>query len=591
MRNLWLVMLILFPLLAQALPGGDTFPARNGPSLFSEQPDFLPANKAFIFTSERLATGETRLYWQIAAGYYLYQQRLKFEGLSQEQQPVLPTGEVHHDEYFGQQQVYRQALELTIPASASGQIKVSWQGCADAGLCYPPQSQLVSVSSGNGQPANAQVGDQAEDQALASGLAQRSLALSLLAFFGLGLLLAFTPCSLPMLPILAGVVVGSGARPARGFALAGVYVLSMALIYAGLGVVAALLGSNLQSTLQQPWLLGSFAVLFVLLALPMFGFFELQLPGFLRDRLEKAGRQRHGGSLLGASVFGALSGLMIGPCMTAPLAGALLYIAQSGNALHGALVLFIMGLGMGLPLLLLVTVGTRFLPKPGAWMNLVKGLFGFLLLGTALIMIRPLLADVLWLALFGALLIVVAYSAILQTRLLPRASLLCAPIGLVVGLWGVMMVTGAAAGGDDPWQPLKVYSGSSSSAAIEAHDAFTTIKDPQALDRELAAAVAAGQWVLVDYYADWCVSCKIMEKNVFAKAETLQALNGVRLLRLDVTADNDASRALLGRFNVLGPPTLVWIAPDGSERRDRRITGEVDLEGFLQHWETTRGRG
>jgi thiol:disulfide interchange protein DsbD len=591
MRNLWLVMLILFPLLAQALPGGDTFPSRNGPSLFSEQPDFLPANKAFIFTSERLATGETRLYWQIADGYYLYRHRLKFEGLSQEQQPVLPTGEDYHDEYFGQQQVYRQTLAVTIPASASGQIKVSWQGCADAGLCYPPQSEPVSVGSGNGQPANAQVGDQAEDQALASGLAQRSLALSLLAFFGLGLLLAFTPCSLPMLPILAGVVVGSGARPARGFALAGVYVLSMALIYAGLGVVAALLGSNLQSTLQQPWLLGSFAVLFVLLALPMFGFFELQLPGFLRDRLENAGRQRHGGSLLGASVLGALSGLMIGPCMTAPLAGALLYIAQSGNALHGALVLFVMGLGMGLPLLLLVTAGTRFLPKPGAWMNLVKGLFGFLLLGTALIMIRPLIADVLWLALFGVLLIVVAYSAILQTRLLPRASLLCAPIGLVVGLWGVMMVTGAAAGGEDPWQPLKVYSGSSSSAAIEADDAFTTIKDPQALDRELAAATATGQWVLVDYYADWCVSCKVMEKNVFAKAETLQALNGVRLLRLDVTADNEASRALLARYNVLGPPTLVWIAPDGSERRDRRITGEVDLEGFLQHWETTRGHG
>lgn len=591
MRRLWLLILLLIPLLAQAVPAGDTFPARSGPSLFSEKPDFLPANKAFVFTSERLMSGEIRLYWQIADGYYLYQQRLKFEGLSRELQPVLPGGEDHHDEYFGQQQVYRQALELTIPASASGQIKVNWQGCADAGLCYPPQSQLIDVGSGVAQPASAQVGIQAEDQALASGLAQRSLALSLLAFFGLGLLLAFTPCSLPMLPILAGVVVGSGARPARGFALAGVYVLSMALIYAGLGVVAALLGSNLQSTLQQPWLLGSFAALFVVLALPMFGFFELQLPGFLRDRLETAGRQRHGGSLLGASALGALSGLMIGPCMTAPLAGALLYIAQSGNALHGALVLFVMGLGMGLPLLLLVTVGTRFLPKPGAWMNLVKGLLGFLLLSTALIMIRPLLADQLWLALFGALLIMFAYSAIMQTRLLLRASLLCAPIGLVVGLWGGMMIIGAAAGGDDPWQPLKVYSGSNSSSTSEAHDAFTTIKDPQALERELAAATAAGQWVLVDYYADWCVSCKIMEKNVFAKAEALQALNGVRLLRLDVTADNDASRALLGRFNVLGPPTLVWIAPDGSERRDRRITGEVDLEGFLRHWQTTRERG
>lgn len=591
MRKVWLMILMLVPLLAQAVPGGDSFPARSGPSLFSEKPDFLPAKDAFIFTSERLASGETRLYWQIADGYYLYQQRLKFEALNKEQQPVLPKGEDHHDEYFGQQQVYRQGLELTIPASASGQIKVSWQGCADAGLCYPPQSQLVDVGSDDAQPASAQVGNQAEDQALASGLAQRSLALSLTAFFGLGLLLAFTPCSLPMLPILAGMVVGSGAKPSRGFALASVYVLSMALIYAGLGVLAALLGSNLQSTLQQPWLLGSFAALFVLLALPMFGFFELQLPGFLRDRLESAGRQRRGGSLLGAAGLGALSGLMIGPCMTAPLAGALLYIAQSGNALHGALVLFVMGLGMGLPLLLLVTVGTRFLPRPGAWMNLVKGLFGFLLLGTALIMIRPLLADELWLALFGALLIIFAYSAIVQTRSLQRASLLCTPIGLVMGLWGVMMVFGAAAGGDDPWQPLKVYSGSKSATAREAHAAFTTIKDPQTMDRELAAATGAGQWVLVDYYADWCVSCKIMEKTVFARAETLQALNGVRLLRLDVTADNDASRALLGRFNVLGPPTLVWIAPDGSERRDRRITGEVDLEGFLQHWQTTRGRG
>lgn len=591
MRKVWLMILMLIPLLAQAVPGGDSFPARSGPSLFSEKPDFLPAKDAFIFTSERLASGETRLYWQIADGYYLYQQRLKFEALNKEQQPVLPKGEDHHDEYFGQQQVYREGLELTIPASASGQIKVSWQGCADAGLCYPPQSQLVDVGSDDAQPASAQVGNQAEDQALASGLAQRSLALSLAAFFGLGLLLAFTPCSLPMLPILAGMVVGSGAKPSRGFALASVYVLSMALIYAGLGVLAALLGSNLQSTLQQPWLLGSFAALFVLLALPMFGFFELQLPGFLRDRLESAGRQRRGGILLGAAGLGALSGLMIGPCMTAPLAGALLYIAQSGNALHGALVLFVMGLGMGLPLLLLVTVGTRFLPRPGAWMNLVKGLFGFLLLGTALIMIRPLLADELWLALFGALLIIFAYSAIVQTRSLQRASPLCAPIGVIVGLWGVMMVIGAAAGGDDPWQPLKVYSGSKSATAREAHAAFTTINDPRALDRELAAATGAGQWLLVDYYADWCVSCKIMEKTVFARAETLQALNGVRLLRLDVTADNDASRALLGRFNVLGPPTLVWIAPDGSERRDRRITGEVDLDGFLQHWQTTRGRG
>ncbi|WP_296183223.1 protein-disulfide reductase DsbD [Pseudomonas sp. UBA1879] len=578
MRRLWVLVFLWFPLLAQALPGGD---------LFNKKPDFLPVGQAFMFSSERLQSGETRLYWQIADGYYLYQKRLKFEGLQLDQQPTLPTGEDHNDDYFGQQPVYRQGLELVIPASATGQVKIGWQGCADAGLCYPPQSQTVDLG---GLPANVDTA-QAEDQALASTLEERSLGWSLLIFFGLGLLLAFTPCSLPMLPILAGVVVGSGARPRRGFALAGVYVLSMALVYAGLGVIAALLGSNLQATLQQPWLLGSFAGLFVLLSLPMFGFFELQLPASLRDRLDSAGRQRRGGSLMGAGVLGALSGLMVGPCMTAPLAGALLYIAQSGNALHGALVLFVMGLGIGLPLVLIVTLGNRFLPKPGAWMDLIKGVFGFLLLGTALIMIRPLLAESLWLALFGGLLLVVAYSAVVQTRTLKRAALIVTPVGLILGAWGTMMLVGAAGGGDDPWQPLNIYSGSRSGVNSERHDAFTTLKDPAALDRELADAHASGQWVLVDYYADWCVSCKVMEKNVFGNTDVIQALNGVRLLRLDVTADNDASRHLLQRYQVPGPPTLLWLGPDGNERRERRITGEVDDKGFIRQWQATREHG
>lgn len=576
-----MLLLVLFPLLAQALPGGDLF----------KKPDFLSVGQAFIFSSERLESGETRLYWQIADGYYLYQKRLKFDGLSPQQQPTLPAGEDHNDEYFGQQQVYRQGLELTIPASASGQVTIGWQGCADAGLCYPPQSLRLDL--GADSPASSAAVSQglAPDQALATALQHRSPGWSVLIFFGLGLLLAFTPCSLPMLPILAGVVVGSGASPRRGLALAGCYVLSMALIYAGLGVLAALLGANLQSTLQQPWVLGSFAGLFVILSLPMFGFFELQLPGFLRDRLASAGRQRQGGSLPGAALLGALSGLMVGPCMTAPLAGALLYIAQSGNAVHGGLVLFVMGLGIGLPLLLLVTVGSRFLPKPGAWMDAVKGVFGFLLLGTALIMVRPLLAESLWLGLFGALLVVAGFCAVVQTRALQRVVLMGTPGGAIIGLWGVLMLIGAAGGGHDPWQPLKVFSGSATEAAGGSHDAFTTISDPQALDRELARAKSESQWVLIDYYADWCVSCRIMEKEVFGKNDVLQALSGVRLLRLDVTADNAASRELLGRYQVPGPPSLLWIGPDGSERRDRRITGEIDAKGFAEHWQATRERG
>lgn len=508
MRRFALLLFLLLPMLAHAFPGGDPF----------KQADFLPAEQAFNFTSDRLATGETRLQWQISDGYYLYQQRLKFEGLSSNNKPLLPNGESHTDEFFGNQTVYRHSLELVIPASASGQVKIGWQGCADAGLCYPPQSKILELA-GSGAPAMV---EQAQDQALASSLEDRSLGWSLLIFFGLGLLLAFTPCSLPMLPILAGVVVGSGASSRRGFVLASIYVLSMAIIYAGLGVLAALLGGNLQAILQQPWLLGSFALLFVFLSLPMFGLFELQLPAFLRNRLANAGPQRSGGSLVGAGVLGALSGLMVGPCMTAPLAGALLYIAQSGNALHGGLVLFAMGLGIGLPLLILVTVGNRFMPKPGAWMNRVKMVFGVLLLCTALFIAWPLL--------------------------------------------------------------------NASERVASEHDAFLTITEPAVLQQQLDAAKNQGQWVFIDYYADWCVACKIMEKQVFAKPEVQSALKTVRLLRLDVTADSLGSRELLSHYKVPGPPSQIWIGPNGEELRDRRIVGEMDAEAFLQHWKTTRER-
>ena len=322
MRYLFTFLLVLLAGFAQAAPGNP----------FESKPDFLPVGKAFTFTSERLESGETQLYWQIADGYYLYQQRMKFDGLAQK--PVLPQGEAHSDEFFGEQQVYRQGLEVKLPAGATGQVKLGWQGCADAGLCYPPQSITVDLGGNQAVAATAQ----AQDESLASGLQQRSLGWSLLIFFGLGLLLAFAPCSLPMLPILAGLVVGSGASPRRGFALASSYVVCMALVYAALGVMAALLGGNLAALLQTPWILGSFAALFVILALPMFGFFELQLPAFLRDRLDTVSRRQSGGSLVGAGILGALSGLLVGPCMTAPLAGALLYIAQSGNALHGGLI-------------------------------------------------------------------------------------------------------------------------------------------------------------------------------------------------------------------------------------------------------------
>lgn len=572
MRVFLLAVLALFSSLSQAQPFANPF----------AQSDFLPVEQAFVFSAQRLPSGEMRLHWNIKDGYYLYQKRLKFDGVAAQDIPTLPAGLAHSDEFFGATEVYRGELELLLPATVSGQLRIGWQGCADAGLCYPPQTSPVDLGgAATGTHAVAQ------DQALAGTLAEQRLAWGLLAFFGLGLLLAFTPCSLPMLPILAGLVMGSGASSRRGWALAGSYVLSMALVYAALGVVAALLGASLQAWLQQPWLLGTLAALFVLLALPMFGAFELQLPSFVRDRLERAGRHTRGGNLYGAALLGALSGLLMGPCMTAPLAGALLYIAQSGNAVHGALVLFSLGLGMGIPLLLLVTVGNRFLPRPGAWMNLIKGLFGFVFLAMALYTLRALLPPGLWLGLAGAWLLALAWSAwpAFDARRAVQPAL------LVMAVWGVLCLLGAAGGGDDPWRPLQPYAAGSQSAPAANVDAFVTVSEPAALQAQLDAAKAQGQWVFLDYSADWCVSCKVMEKQVFARPDVLAALQGVRLIRLDVSADTPASKALLQRYQVPGPPSMLWFGPEGDERRARRITGEVDAATFLQHWTTTRSQG
>lgn len=559
--------------------------------------EFLPVEEAFALSVERSVDGATRLTWRIAPGYYLYQQRLTFSGLDKDSHPPLPDGIAYSDEFFGDSQVYRDSLQLSIPAANSGTFTLGWQGCADAGLCYPPQSRdigadtVVPASGPETRLMGSPAPGLAEDQRMAGHLQDGSLAMGLALFFGLGLLLAFTPCSLPMLPILGGLVVGSGATPRRGLVLASVYVFSMALVYAALGVLAAMIGGNLQAVLQQPWVIGTFAGLFVLLALPMFGAFELQLPVFLRDRLERAGRRHRGGHLGGAAMLGVFSGLLVGPCMTAPLAGALLYIGQTGDLLQGGLALFALGVGMGVPLLLLVTVGTRFLPRPGVWMNRVKVIFGFVFLAAALLIVRPVLDASLWLGLLAVLLLGTA-ATLIRTMQGSAHSVLLRTAATLAAVWSLTLLLGAAGGAVNPWQPLAVYSASATAAPAEGHrDAFTTLDTPAELDRQLTAARAAEEWVLVDYYADWCVACRIMEKNVFGRSDVMASLDGVRLLRPDVTTDSADSRDLLARYAIHGPPTLLWFGPDGRERRAHRITGEVDADEFLQRWQTTREDG
>ncbi len=555
--------------------------------------EFLPVAEAFELVVDESTDGKTQLTWRIAPGYYLYQQRLAFSGPDKELYPALPAGLPHSDEFFGDSEIYRDSLQVTMPPGLFGQFTVTWQGCADAGLCYPPQSlDIVTADEAAADAPEAQSSlAQAEDQRMASQLQERSLPLALTLFFGLGLLLAFTPCSLPMLPILAGLVVGSGATPRRGLMLASVYVISMAMVYAALGMLAAMLGGNLQAMLQQPWVLGAFAGLFVLLALPMFGAFELQLPAFVRDKLDQAGRKQTGGHLGGAVMLGLLSGLLVGPCMTAPLAGALLYISQTGDILEGGLALFALGIGMGIPLLLVVTLGTRFLPRPGAWMNRIKVIFGFVFLAAALVIVRPALDESLWLGLFAVFLLG-ATATIMQTARHSTHRAILHTLSALAGAWSLTLLLGAAGGATNPWQPLAIFTPSATGAPAESRmDAFTTLDTPAQLDQQLADASAAGEWVLVDYYADWCVSCKVMEQQVFGRADVMASLDGVRLLRPDVTTNSSESRQLLSRYEIHGPPTLLWIGPDGRERRANRITGEVNADEFLQKWLTTKEDG
>jgi len=420
-------------------------------------------------------------------------------------------------------------------------------------------------------------------------LGERALVWAVPLFFLLGIALAFTPCVLPMLPIVSGIVVGRQAPPRRAFALALAFVLPMALTYALLGAGAALAGANLQALLQNRWTLIAFGAVFMVLAAAMFDFFTLQLPAFVRHRLDGASQRRRGGTLPGAAALGVLSALLVGPCMTAPLAGTLLYIAQTGHVASGALLLFALGLGMGLPLILIVTVGARYLPKPGPWMGRLKGAMGFVLLGTAIWMVQRVIPAPWALGLWGAWLAGLAVTlAHLATTAGVRGRLLGRSAAGVCGIWACAMLLGAASGGEDPWRPLAFVSRASAAADLTAGESasaslpFETIGSPQALQTRLAAARSAGRPVLVDFSADWCVSCKTIEREVFADPQVRQALAGVVLLRADVTQGDAGQRALMRDHQVLGPPTVMLFDARGQERRDARLVGEFGVADLLQ---------
>lgn len=573
---------------------------------FTGNEEFPTPEEAFILSVEAIDGNTLRAHWDIADAIYMYRDKFVFElkdanGISLGQ-PILPAGKTKVDESFGEMVVYYDSVDIDIPLIRSNLdpseiiVSAKYQGCADAGFCYPPITTTLPVSLPTGEmdatANNGDVADQSEQDRLAGSLASGNSIITILTFFGLGLLLAFTPCVLPMVPILSGIIAGQGENitTRRAFTMSLVYVLAMALTYTVAGVFAGLSGDNLQATFQNPWILGTFAGVFVLLSLSMFGFYDLQMPSFLQSRLTEISNKQKGGTLIGVGVMGFLSALIVGPCVAAPLAGALIYIGQTGDAVLGGMALFALSMGMGAPLLLIGTSAGKILPKAGDWMNTIKAVFGVMLLAVAIWMLERIIPAVVTMGLWAALVIV---SGIYMGAIEPLGKdangwqKLWKGVGLILLVYGILLLVGVASGGKGTLQPLHGIFGNNSSTSEAAGGGsrtgeleFKQVKGLAAVEREILSASANGQAVMLDFYADWCVSCKEMEKFTFSDAGVQGALSNVILLQADVTPNDAEDKALLKRFGLFGPPSIMFFDTNGKERRAQRVVGFMNAEDF-----------
>ena len=560
--------------------------------------DLLHPVQAFKPTARALDGQTVEVRFAIADGYYLYHDKFRFatdtEGVKLGV-PSLPRGKEKMDETFGNVEVfYREVLiRLPVERNSSGVLplilQITSQGCADVGVCYPPQKQQVAVQLPD--PGSTPPLESDESGRIARLLSNAALWWVAASFFGFGVLLSLTPCTFPMLPILSGIIVGAGRNSvpvshARGFCLALAYVLGMAVTYAGAGVAAALSGTMISSALQNAWVLGGFALVFVILALSMFGLFPLQLPSFLQSRISEEASHLKGGSIPGVVLMGALSSLIVGPCVAAPLAGALLYIAGTGDVLLGGMALFFMGFGMGLPLLAIGLSAGTLLPKAGPWMGAVNQVFGVLLLASAVWIVSPLLPTALQMLAWALLLIIPAVFLRAIDPLPPHAhgwQRFGKALGVIMLLLGAAMLVGALSGARDPLQPLSGF-GQAGNVAFR-HLPFERVRSLGELEARIASA---GKPVMLDFYADWCVSCKEMERFTFSDARVQDKLSGWLLLQADVTANSAEDKELLTRFRLFGPPGIIFFDPVGQELAGVRVVGFQKADEFLATLAATR---
>lgn len=589
-----------FDMFSQAKKGAQSVVEKITP--ISDEP--LPADEAFAFSANVFNANTLLVAWDIHPEYYLYHDKFFIDVKGAEIGRVdFPKGKIKDDPLFGKVQIHKNRLELEVPlrniASQNITFTAKYQGCWTGGICYPPQEKNVdlvlpiqgkidtpvSTPKPGANTQTAPAADLNETDQIAALLQQDNIFWVLLSFFGFGLLLSLTPCVFPMIPILSGIIVGQKGEitTRKALIMSIVFVLAMSVTYSIAGVLAGYFGENLQVLFQTPWVLVVFSLVFVALAFSMFGYYEIQLPAGLQAKIANMSNKQEGGHLVGVAIMGFLSALIVGPCVAPPLAGALIYIGQTGDALLGGLSLFVMSLGMGAPLIL-IGAGVSKLPRAGGWMDNVKYIFGILMLAVAIWLIERIIPSIASLALWAALLSIAPIAMGVLNKLSDTPSAwgrIFKAIGLLVMFYGILLWGLVARGGGDMLAPLSGW-GASSAQATQAHVQFEKIKSIEDLDKALTRGQKNNQVVMLDFYADWCISCKELERFVFSNAEVVNAMKNTIALQADVT-DNDAiDKALMAKFNIIGPPGILFFK-DGVEHRSQRIVGEINAQGYLDH--------
>ncbi len=615
-QSIWAMLLVAFLLVSAS---SQSFAAGTPFGNNSQDEEFLTVDEAFQLTATSKSANEIKLFWNVADDYYLYRKRISVS--SSDPSVVigeidLPTGKNQHDEFFGDVEIYENSLDVSVSISANTnkvELIVGYQGCAHAGLCYPPVKKTITVmlpdssthsavsmakpvSAANTISTNATMPVNEQDSIL-DNLKNANPLVAIMLSLGFGLLVAFTACMYPMIPILTSLIMGQGEKITtfRAFSLSLSYTQGIAITFGILGAIMALVGEALgiQGSLQTPWILIPSALLFIGLALSMFGFYEIQVPSALQSKLNEKSNQQKGGSLLGVALMGVLSALIVGPCGGPVLLAVLAFAAQSQNPLAGFLYLWIFGTGMGLPLLIMGSGGGALLPKAGTWMDTVKATGGVIMIGLAISFLERLsptyIPTSIIMLMWAALLIIVAvYLGALKSLSddCNGWSKLWKGLGVILLIYGAMFLVGLAAGGKDTLKPLTGVISSGHQVASQQHVAHKRIKTVDDLNKELAAAKAAGKPVMLDFYADWCAYCKVMEKKVFPHPAVVAALENVVFLQADITVQDDADKQLARHLDMSAPPVLYFWDAQGTDLRSSRLTGSVTAEQLAEHLNT-----